>query len=160
MDVQLIRKLVKIVTDSQIAELEVEEEGLRLRVTRTHYSDQPVVHMAPLAQPQPAAAVMPQSAPQPSAPSDTVAPAEVQAQSGHEVRSPIVGTFYRSPSPEAPAFIEVGQTVSKGQTLCIIEAMKIMNEIEADASGKVVKVLVENGQPVEYDQPLFLIDPS
>lgn len=161
MDVQLIRKLVKIVTDSQIAELEIEQEGLRLRVTRTHYSEAPVTQLAPVA-----AAPAPQAVPAAAAASSAIAPesAEVSPRetpvSGHEVRSPIVGTFYRAPSPDAAPFVEVGQTVSTGQSICIIEAMKIMNEIEADASGKIVKILVEDGQAVEYNQPLFIIDPS
>ncbi len=162
MDVQLIRKLVKIVTDSQIAELEIEEEGMRLRVTRTHYSETPVAQLAPAF---PAATVPPAMPAAPAAPAAAQpeaaenAPHEASVE-GHEVRSPIVGTFYRAPSPDADSFVEVGQTVSKGQSICIIEAMKIMNEIEADASGKIVKILVENGQPVEYNQPLFIIDPS
>ncbi|MCB2204357.1 acetyl-CoA carboxylase biotin carboxyl carrier protein [bacterium] len=158
MDVQLIRKLVKIVTDSQIAELEVEEEGMRLRVTRTHYSEMPVAQIA-AAPAAPVAAPVPAAAPAPATEAAAEA-APAAAESGHEVRSPIVGTFYRAPSPEDAPFVEVGQSVTKGQSICIIEAMKIMNEIEADVSGTLKKILVENGQPVEYDQPLFVIDPS
>jgi acetyl-CoA carboxylase biotin carboxyl carrier protein len=159
MDVQLIRKLVKIVTDSQIAELEIEEEGIRLRVTRTHYSEAPVAQLTPA----PPAEIVPQAPPAapPAAATEEVktAPQELSVE-GHEVRSPIVGTFYRAPSPDSDPFVEVGQSVSEGQSICIIEAMKIMNEIEADATGKVVRILVEDGQPVEYNQPLFIIDPS
>ncbi|MDT8323924.1 MAG: acetyl-CoA carboxylase biotin carboxyl carrier protein [Bacteroidota bacterium] len=160
MDVQLIRKLVKIVTDSQIAELEIEEEGIRLRVTRTHYSEAPITQLTPAVQ---AAAVPPAVTAATAAPetadSAGTAPPETSVQ-GHEVRSPIVGTFYRAPSPDSDPYVEVGQSVSSGQSICIIEAMKIMNEIEADASGRIVKILVEDGQPVEYNQPLFIIDPS
>ena len=156
MDIQFVRKLVKIVTDSQIAELEIEEEGQRVRVTRTLYSE-PVV----MASPAPAA---PAALPQPAAaPAQADAPAPAPAAdvpSGAEVHSPIVGTFYRSPSPDAEPFVQVGQSVSKGQRFCIIEAMKIMNEIESDQAGTIVKILVEDGQPVEYDQPLFIIDPA
>ena len=158
MDVQLIRKLVKIVTDSQIAELEIEEEGMRMRITRTHYSEAPVAHVAPAASVIPAASTPPVQE-QDTAPSAPVAVSDAGAE-GQAVRSPIAGTFYRAPSPDAPPFVEVGQSVSKGQSICIIEAMKIMNEIEADLSGKIVKILVDDGQPVEYNQPLFLIDPS
>lgn len=157
MDLQLIRKLVKIVTDSQVAELEIEEEGMRVRVTRALEYEPQISHYAPAPVPQPAPSVAAQATTAAVSAPDTTGE---EAVSGHEVKSPIVGTFYRSPSPDAPSFVEVGQSVTQGQTICIIEAMKIMNEIEADATGKIVKVLIENGQPVEYDQPLFLIDPS
>jgi acetyl-CoA carboxylase biotin carboxyl carrier protein len=158
MDLQLIRKLVKIVTDSQIAELEIEEEGMRVRVTRALDYEPQILPYPAHSVPPPAA--IPAAAPHAAAAEPSPAASVEPTASGHEVRSPIVGTFYRSPSPDAPSFVEVGQSVSKGQTLCIIEAMKIMNEIEADAAGKIVKVLVEDSQPVEYDQPLFIIDPS
>jgi acetyl-CoA carboxylase biotin carboxyl carrier protein len=154
MDLQYLRKLVKLVNDSQIAELEIEEEGSRVRVTRTTNSVVSVpetVHMAAVA-PAPAPAPAPAEAPAPAS--------KAEAHSYHEVRSPIVGTFYRASSPDADPFVQVGKQVGAGETLCIIEAMKIMNEIESDMSGTVVKILVENGKPVEYDQPLFLIDPS
>ena len=158
MDIQFVRKLVKIVTDSQIAELEIEEDGQRVRVTRTLYSE-PVVMASPapvaaaptpVPQPQAAPAAAPEAAPAPGP----------EAEGGVEVHSPIVGTFYRASSPDAEPFVQVGQKVSSGQTLCIIEAMKIMNEIESDQAGTIVKILVEDGQPVEYNQPLFIIDPS
>jgi len=94
----------------------------------------------------------------PAAPAPAAAPAPPPEPKGHALKSPMVGTFYRAPSPGAPSFVEVGQTVSKGQTLCIIEAMKLLNEIESDVAGTVKAILVENGQPVEYGQPLFLIE--
>ncbi|PLX32482.1 MAG: acetyl-CoA carboxylase biotin carboxyl carrier protein [Ignavibacteria bacterium] len=155
MDIQYVRKLVKIVTDSQIAELEIEEEGQRVRVTRTLYTE-PVVMASPASA---AHAVAPQ--PQAAAPAavEESAPAPEPA-GGVEVRSPIVGTFYRASSPDAEPFVKVGEAISTGQTLCIIEAMKIMNEIESDQSGTIVKILVEDGQPVEYNQPLFIVNPS
>ena len=156
MDLQFVRKCIKIVNDAQIAELEIEEDGKRLRITRSFAPDSTFVPMqtasipaAPVA--APAAAPVSETAP---------AKAEAAGDGHHEVRSPIVGTFYRASSPDAPPFVQVGDTVGKGQVLCIIEAMKIMNEIESDAAGKVVKILVENGQPVEYNQPLFLVEPS
>jgi acetyl-CoA carboxylase biotin carboxyl carrier protein len=160
MDIQIIRKLVKIVTDAQIAELEIEEESMRVRITRTLQPDgqflqAPVVpHLAP---PPVAAPSTVTPMPETSSPADQTT---AETTTGHEVRSPIVGTFYRAPSPDAEPFVQVGDTVTAGQTICIIEAMKIMNEIEADASGKIVKILVENAQPVEYNQPLFLIEPA
>lgn len=157
MDIQFVRKLVKIVTDSQIAELEIEEEGQRVRVTRTLYSE-PVVMTTPAPAVPAAAPQVPAAAP---AQAETPAPAATpEVHSGVEVHSPIVGTFYRASSPDAEPYVQVGQSVSKGQTLCIIEAMKIMNEIESDQAGTLVKILVEDGQPVEYNQPLFIIDPS
>jgi acetyl-CoA carboxylase biotin carboxyl carrier protein len=155
MDLQFVRKCIKIVNDAQIAELEIEEDGKRLRITRSFAPDASAVpaHMPGLQQmyaaPAPVTAAAPVSA--------VEAPV---SEKHHQVRSPIVGTFYRSSSPDAAPFVSVGDSVSTGQVLCIIEAMKIMNEIESDASGRVVKILVENGQPVEYNQPLFLVDPS
>ena len=155
MALQYIRTLVNIVNDSQITEIEIEEEGKRLRISRT--LPQAVVAMPPTPIPMATAPAVPMPAPPADAPAT---PAPAAANNYHEVRSPIVGTFYRASSPDAEPFVQVGQTVSAGQTLCIIEAMKILNEIECDRGGRVVKILVENAQPVEYNQPLFLIDPS
>ncbi len=155
MDLQYIRKLVNIVNDSQITEIEIEEEGKRLRISRT--LPQAVVAMPPTPIPMATVPAVPMPAPPADAPAT---PAPAAANNYHEVRSPIVGTFYRASSPDAEPFVQVGQTVSAGQTLCIIEAMKILNEIECDRGGRVVNILVENAQPVEYNQPLFLIDPS
>lgn len=158
MDLQYVRRLIKIVNESQIAEIEIEEDGKRVRVTRSVAAAAmlpAVQHVAAPVQIQAQA----DAGNAGQAPAVSQAPAAASAQY-HEVRSPIVGTFYRSSSPEADPFVQVGQSVSVGDTLCIIEAMKIMNDIESDASGRVVKVLVENGQPVEYNQALFLIDPS
>ncbi len=158
MDLQFVRKCIKIVNDAQIAELEIEEEGKRLRITRTFAHESQVISMPyPAAQQAPVAAAP--AAHAPASPAPAAAAADT-AGDHHEVRSPIVGTFYRSSSPDAAPYVQVGDSIGQGQILCIIEAMKIMNEIESDVAGRIVKVLVENGQPVEYDQPLFLIDPS
>ncbi len=162
MDLQNIKKLVKIVNDSQIAEIEIEEEGQRIRITRS--VGIPVAMPAPAPQvyqqvPAAVAEVPVQhvaEAPAAAAPVQ----ATVEESLYHEVKSPIVGTFYRAPSPDADPFVKVGAPVSNGSTICIIEAMKIMNEIESDVSGTIVKILVENAQPVEYNQPLFLVEPS
>lgn len=147
MDLKHLREVLELVASCDVSEVEIEEEDLRL-VIRKH---------APAAAPQItyATAPAPVAAPAPAA----AAPAEAQP-SGTQVRAPIVGTFYAAPNPDSPAFIKVGQKVSVGDTLCIIEAMKLMNEIECEVSGTVTAVLVENGTPVEFDQPLFVIDPS
>lgn len=145
MDLRKLKKLIDLVQESGIAELEITEGEEKVRINRTG-SGNPAVYFPQQAQAAPVA-VGPAAAP--------VAPA---AETGHTLKSPMVGTFYRSPSPGSPPFVEVGQSVSKGQTLCIIEAMKLLNEIESDASGTIRSALVENGQPVEYGQPLFIIE--
>lgn len=156
MDLQYLRKLVKIVTESEVDELEIEEDNTKIRITRSKEAPQHVVTHA-MSAPAPMAAPAPLPASAPAAePAEKAAPAAASNQ--HEILSPIVGTFYRAPAPDAEPFVQVGQDIAAGVPVCIIEAMKIMNEIEADASGKVIKILVENGQPVEYNQPLFLIE--
>jgi len=144
MDIRKIKKLIEIIEESGIAELEVKEGEESIRISR--YSAAPVAY-APA--PQPAAAAAPVIA--------AAAPAE-DKMTGHIVKSPMVGTFYRAATPGAKVFTDIGQSVQVGDTLCIIEAMKILNQIEADKSGTVTKILVENGQPVEYGQPLFIIE--
>ena len=150
MDLRKLKKLIDLVQESGIAELEITEGEEKVKIVKggamTMVAAAPV--MTPAAAPRPAAASAPMapSAGEPPAP-----------QEGHVVKAPMVGTFYRSPSPDAKAFVEVGQAVKEGDTICIIEAMKLMNEIEADASGAVKAILVENGQPVEYGQPLFIL---
>jgi acetyl-CoA carboxylase biotin carboxyl carrier protein len=150
MDLRKLKTLIELVESSGIAELEISEGEERVRITRTAASAQQAY--APAPQPVIAAAV---SAPQPAAP--TAEPAKPAEAEGHVVKSPMVGTFYRSASPGSKAFVDVGQSVNSGETLCIIEAMKLLNEIEADQSGVIKAILVENGQPVEFGQPLFVI---
>ena len=147
MDLRKVKALIELVQSSGIAELEITEGEERVRINRYSAGGGPAPTM--MQQPQSIAAAPAMAAP------TTIAAEPVEE--GHIVKSPMVGTFYRSPSPGSPSFIEVGQTVSDGQTLCIIEAMKLLNEIESDAGGVVKKILVENGQPVEYGQPLFVI---
>lgn len=154
MDIRKIKKLIELVEESGIAELEISEGEESVRISR---------HGQMMAAPAPmhyAAAPVAQPAPVAAAPVATAeaAPAAAAVPAGHQVLSPMVGTFYRSPSPDAKAFIEVGQSVTAGQTLCIVEAMKMMNQIEADKAGVVKAILVENGEPVEFDQPLFIIE--
>ena len=154
MDLRKLKKLIDLVQESGIGEIEITEGEEKVRICRQAPGVAPMM-MAPGMQPMQYAAAPGVPAAAPAAAPAPVAPAEPK---GHQLKSPMVGTFYRAPSPGAPPFIEVGQQVTKGQTLCIIEAMKLLNEIESDATGTVKAVLVENGQPVEYGQPLFTIE--
>lgn len=154
MDIRKVKKLIELLEESGIDEIEITEGEEAIRISRNSRSlpAQPPMHYyagqpAPAPQPQAQAPAAPESA----------APVEPPAPSGHAVRSPMVGTFYRAPSPTSPSFVEVGQHVNKGDTVCIVEAMKMMNQIEADKSGVVEAILVENGEPVEFDQPLVTI---
>lgn len=155
MDIRKIKKLIELVEESGISELEISEGEESVRISRAPanagYPMMQQAYAAPMMQQQPALA----TAVAPAAPVAEAAKAEI---SGHIVRSPMVGTFYRTPSPDAKAFIEVGQKVNAGDTLCIVEAMKMMNQIEADKSGVVKAILVESGQPVEFDEPLVVIE--
>jgi len=150
MDLRKLKKLIDLVQESGIGEIEITEGEEKVRISRQS-SGQPVI-MAGGMQP------MAMGGAAPAAPAPVAAPAAPPEPTGHTLKSPMVGTFYRAPSPGAPNFVEVGQAVVKGQTLCIIEAMKLLNEIESDVAGKVKAILVENGQPVEYGQPLFVIE--
>ena len=151
MDLGYLDQIIKLFEASTLTELEVDEEGSRITLSR--HKETQAFAMPPMGYQMAMPATAPAAAAQPAA---TAAPAS--GAKTHEVKSPIVGTFYRAPAPDADPYVQVGQHVSSGTTLCIIEAMKLMNEIESDASGKIVKILVENGQPVEYGQPLFLLE--
>ncbi|WP_406642243.1 acetyl-CoA carboxylase biotin carboxyl carrier protein [Pectobacterium brasiliense] len=155
MDIRKIKKLIELVEESGIAELEISEGEESVRISRApaavNYPMMQQAYATPMMQPQPALAAA-------VAPAPVEAAAAPAAISGHIVRSPMVGTFYRTPSPDAKAFVEVGQHVNVGDTLCIVEAMKMMNRIEADKSGVVKAILVESGQPVEFDEPLVVIE--
>ncbi|HYG43980.1 MAG TPA: acetyl-CoA carboxylase biotin carboxyl carrier protein [Bordetella sp.] len=145
MDLRKLKTLIDLVAESGIAELEITEGEGKVRIVKFSQTLQPVAYHMPEA---PAAAAPAPAAPVPEAP---------PAVQGHVVKAPMVGTFYRSPNPGAAPFIDVGQSVKEGDPLCIIEAMKLLNEIEADKSGVIKEILVENGEPVEYGQPLFVI---
>jgi acetyl-CoA carboxylase biotin carboxyl carrier protein len=146
MDLRKLKKLIDLVQESGIAELEITEGEEKVKIVKGGEATvTPIVAAAKPVAPTAAAAAV------------TAAVAEEPALEGHLLKAPMVGTFYRSASPESKAFVEVGQTVKAGETVCIIEAMKLMNEIEADATGVIKAILVENGQPVEYGQPLFII---
>jgi acetyl-CoA carboxylase biotin carboxyl carrier protein len=153
MDLRKLKKLIDLVQESGIAELEITEGEEKVKIVRGgRVVTEMVVAPAPLAAPAPAApAGVPAAAA--TAPAEAAAPVE-----GHVLKSPMVGTFYRAPSPGAKPFVEVGDAVKAGQTVCIIEAMKLLNEIEADKDGVVKAILAENGQPVEYGEPLLVID--
>ena len=150
MDLRKLKTLIDLVSDSNVSELEITEAEGKVRIVKTAPA-QAMVAAAPavVAAPAPVAAA-PVAAP--------AAPAEPEEPKGHIVKSPMVGTFYRASSPGAKAFVEIGQTVKEGQPICIVEAMKILNEIEADKSGVITQILAENGQAVEYGQPLFVIE--
>lgn len=156
-DLNYLKKLIKLLDSSNLAELEIEEQGSKIRLSKPRPKVTGMMSAAPMQMMQ-----------SPVSSSDTqvsvekksdAKPAEApKSENSYEVRSPMVGTFYRAPSPDADPYVQVGSTVGTGSVLCIIEAMKLMNEIESEVSGKIVKILVDNGQPVEYNQPLFLIE--
>ena len=149
MDLRKLKKLIDLVEESGIAELEITEGEEKVKIVKSGSAPAAIAYAPP---PPVHAASATASAPAPSTEQAEAAPPD-----GHPVKSPMVGTFYRTPSPDAKAFVEVGQSVKEGQIICIIEAMKLMNEIECDKSGTVKAILVENGQPVEYGQPHFII---
>ncbi len=156
MDLRKLKTLIDLVAESDIAELEVTEGESKVRIVKSSAIPQNQMVMLPQQGVQQYAAPAVQQAPAPAAAAPSAAPA-APAETGHVVKSPMVGTFYRSSAPGAAAFVEVGQSIKSGDTLCIIEAMKLLNEIDADVAGTVTKILVENGQPVEFGQPLFVI---
>ena len=160
MDIKEIQSLIRFVAKSGASEVSLEMEDVKITIKTTPEStassEMAVVHQLPMA--QPTAAMMPAASAAP------VANAETAAQDDDSkytvIKSPIIGTFYRKPSPDKPNFVEIGSSVNVGDTLCVIEAMKLFNDIESEISGKIVKILVEDSSPVEFDQPLFLVDPS
>ena len=163
LDVDALRRIVELLETTEVTRLSWRRGPERLLITRGH-GPAPIVQVAPGGPSAPLQPVaLPARAGAPagasSAAADPSAPA-VSEKKGHLVNSPFVGTFYRTPAPDQPAFVELGSVVRKGQVLCIIEAMKLMNEIEADEPGKVTEILVENGQPVEFGQPLFRVEPA
>jgi len=144
MDLKEVKDLVDFMNENDLLELEIEKEGMRVRLKKSSPSDM-----------TPQVTVLPQNNAQASAADKE----EVKSDSGIEIKAPMVGTFYRSPAPDAKSYVEVGQVVQEGQVLCIIEAMKLMNEIKAEAKVKIVDILIENGDPVEFSQPIFIAEP-
>lgn len=168
MDLKEIQNLIKFVAKSGASEVKLEMEDIKITIkTGSDYKDTTYIQQYPMGGQMQQAAPQPQQSQQAPAPSpETSGSAGQDAKAGADdskyitVKSPIIGTFYRKPSPDKPVFVEVGDTIKEGDVLCIIEAMKLFNEIESEVSGKIVKVLVEESSPVEFDQPLFLVDPS
>ena len=162
MDLKEIQNLIKFVANSGVAEVKLEMDDVKVTIRTTlegNTTETTYVQQMP-AQPVLQQAVIPQAiAPAAAAPATPAAPAAEDSKYV-TIKSPIIGTFYRKPSPDKPVFVEVGSTIGKGDVLCVIEAMKLFNEIESEVSGKIVKVLVDNASPVDYDQPLFLVDPA
>jgi acetyl-CoA carboxylase biotin carboxyl carrier protein len=156
MDLNFIKKLVKLLESTEITDIEVEENGTRIKLAKKVRVTQSIN----VAQPLTSASTAIQGVSESSKADEKKFSNEAANAGQHEVKSPIVGTFYRAPAPDADSYVQVGDVVSVGSVLCIVEAMKLMNEIESDTSGKIVKILVENGKPVEYNQPLFLIQQS
>jgi acetyl-CoA carboxylase biotin carboxyl carrier protein len=158
MNLSQIQELIKFVSKSGVSEVAIEQKDFKITIKATEAKGK-VQEVIQVAMPAAAPVAMPAAAPA-AAPAAPAAPAAEAKGNLIEVRSPMIGTFYRSPAPDKPAFIEVGQTIKAGDTVCVIEAMKLFNEIEAEVSGTIVKVLVNDSTPVEYDQPLFLVEPA
>jgi acetyl-CoA carboxylase biotin carboxyl carrier protein len=157
MDLNLIKKLIKIVEQSEVTDFSVQEGDFKVRISK-NLNHIPQVSFQQVKDFSKTFSV-PQDSPVQNISADSIKTIPEQKESDlHEIKSPIVGTFYRAPAPDADSYVQVGDTVSAGSVLCIVEAMKLMNEIECDVSGKIVKILVENATPVEYNQPLFLIE--
>lgn len=154
MDLKLVKNLLDLISESEVNEVSIEEGDFKIKVKKTSESAAQTVHYQMPQQPQ---APQPPAAPQPSASGKESVEEDSGKPAGEVLKSPIVGTFYEAPSPDSDPFVSVGDHIEAGQTICIIEAMKIMNEIEAEFSGTVEKILVDNGSPVEFDQPLFII---
>ena len=160
MDIKEIQNLIKFVAKSGASEVKLEMDDIKITIKTGSEQDVPSVQYAPIAQPQLQQVAAPVAEAKPVA--ETAAPAANASNDSKyiTIKSPIIGTFYRKPAPDKPLFVEVGQTIAEGDVLCIIEAMKLFNEIESEVSGKIVKILVDDSSPVEFDQPLFLVDPS
>lgn len=154
MDIRKVKKLIELLEESGIAELEIREGEESVRISRQSKLDTTMMAMPPMQYAAPPPVSPPAAAPE----TTTVAPSAEPEIAGHVIKSPMVGTFYRSPSPGAKPFVEVGQSVKAGDTLCIVEAMKLLNQIESDKTGVIKSILVENEHPVEYGQPLFVIE--
>jgi len=165
MDIKEIQSLIKFVAKSGASEVKLEMEDIKITIrTGSNYSNTPettIVQQIPVAQaPSSAPAAPAPAAPEASAPASSDTKKTDDDSKYITIKSPIIGTFYRKPSPDKPPFVEVGSTINQGDVLCVIEAMKLFNDIESEVSGKIVKILVDDSSPVEFDQPLFLVDPS
>jgi acetyl-CoA carboxylase biotin carboxyl carrier protein len=160
MDFKQIQELIRLINKSNIGELTVEEKGFKITIKQKQETVQQVMAAPMYAQQQPAIAAVQPAAPTNTAAEKTKPAAETASSNLITIKSPMIGTFYRRASPDKPLFVEVGDEIAPGKVVCIIEAMKLFNEIESEISGKVVKVLVDDASPVEYDQPLYLVEPN
>ncbi|HMC85868.1 MAG TPA: acetyl-CoA carboxylase biotin carboxyl carrier protein [Chitinophagaceae bacterium] len=160
MDFKQIQELIRLINKSNIGELTVEEKGFKITIKQKQETVQQVMAAPMYAQQQPAIAAVLPAAPTNTAAEKTKPAAETASSNLITIKSPMIGTFYRRASPDKPLFVEVGDEIAPGKVVCIIEAMKLFNEIESEISGKVVKVLVDDASPVEYDQPLYLVEPN
>jgi acetyl-CoA carboxylase biotin carboxyl carrier protein len=162
MDFKQIQELIKMINKSNIGEVSVEEKGFKLTIKQKEEPVQQLIAAPLQAQPVAALATAPVQAAQPAsaAPDKQAKAAEAPAGNSVTIKSPMIGTFYRSASPDKPSFVNVGDEIETGKVVCIIEAMKLFNEIESEVKGRIIKVLVEDASPVEYDQPLFLVEPA
>jgi acetyl-CoA carboxylase biotin carboxyl carrier protein len=160
MDFKQIQELIRLINKSNIGELTVEEKGFKITIKQKQETVQQVMAAPIYAQQQPAIAAVQPAAPTNTAAEKTKPAAETASSNLITIKSPMIGTFYRRASPDKPLFVEVGDEIAPGKVVCIIEAMKLFNEIESEISGKVVKVLVDDASPVEYDQPLYLVEPN
>ncbi|MBC9813738.1 acetyl-CoA carboxylase biotin carboxyl carrier protein [Crocinitomicaceae bacterium CZZ-1] len=163
MNIKEIQDLIKFVAKAGVTEVEIEQKDFKITIKAAQETERQILVQAaaPAVQQLAAAPVALPATAAPTAPATpAAAPADTENSNLITVKSPMIGTFYRSPGPDKDAFVSVGQTINKGDTVCIIEAMKLFNEIESEVSGKIVKVLVDDASPVEYDQPLFLVDPA
>ncbi|MCS6905561.1 MAG: acetyl-CoA carboxylase biotin carboxyl carrier protein [Bacteroidia bacterium] len=161
MEPTFIKELIQLISESSITEVKIEREGFKLKISKSIPGIQGAIGVATSgygATPVSTAAPLPPAPPPPSSAPTSETTSTTSSSNLHTVVSPMVGTFYRAPAPDKPNYVNVGDVVHKGQVLCIIEAMKLFNEIESEVSGKIVKILVENAQPVEYEQPLFVIE--
>ncbi len=161
-DLEFLERLIEAIDESSLDSIEIERGGTRVRLAKTPPTAAAPAAPAPMAAPQPAPAAQPAAAPAPTPGADAPEPADAPADTSNlvDVTSPMVGTFYRAPAPDAPPYVETGAKISDGDTLCIIEAMKLMNELEAEVSGTIREILVEDAQPVEYGQVLFRVEPA
>lgn len=163
MDLKEIQNLIKFVSNSGVAEVKLETGDIKITIRTTLEGNTPditYVQQAPMQQAMPQIAAAPVAATAPEVPATPAAPAADDSAKYITIKSPMIGTFYRKPAPDKSPFVEVGSSVGKGDVLCVVEAMKLFNEIESEVSGKIVKILVDDMSPVEFDQPLFLVDPS
>jgi acetyl-CoA carboxylase biotin carboxyl carrier protein len=159
MDLKEIQNLIKFVAKSGASEVKLEMDDIKITIKTGSENDNTIVQQVPM-QPNPMVQQQMPARPAATSPEATTAPAVSEDSKYITIKSPIIGTFYRKPSPDKPVFVEVGTEIKEGDVLCVIEAMKLFNEIESEVSGKIVKVLVDDSSPVEFDQPLFLVDPS